>query len=431
MKLSTGLKWAGIVAALMALCFIGGNWLGSVLFASPEVIIAGEDDDGTGEVYVISPSDKRVNILLLGVDARNGESDDSSRSDVMMLASIDPQLKKVALISFPRDSRVSFSGGYHKLGEANYYGGVKLVAKVIEDLMKIKLDYYVRVDFTGFSAIIDAIGGVSVDVAQRMYKPTEDIDLSPGAAQTLNGRQALAYVRYRDYNQGDITRTEVQQQFLKALADKILQPASLTKIPTFIRIAHDNMTTDMGIREMLRLGSWGASFNSADIMTQTLPGYFYDERDEYDTLLASYWGVDEKAAATLLEKMFAGQAFTIVARANETKVIPSADYVAESEEDEDDEGEGEDSEADAAGDAAASADPLSGTAANEAGLSGEAGESELSLNPEEELSADQLDASDSDAPELPDILKIDEVPGITPAELEWQRMRLEEGDPAP
>jgi len=144
-----------------------------------------------------------------------------------------------------------------------------------------------------------------------MYKPTEDIDLYPGT-QKLNGRQALAFVRYRDYVMGDIQRTAAQQEFLKALADEILKPKTLTKLPTLVRQLDKHMDTDLKKSDMLRLASWAPGFSTDSIVTQTLPGYFYDECDEYGNLICSYWIADKKNLAGLLDNMLAGETVAVI-----------------------------------------------------------------------------------------------------------------------
>jgi LCP family protein required for cell wall assembly len=416
MKWKAIFKWTSLSVALVAVFFLIGQLVGNALM--PTITVTGTDEDASLESG-ISPDDKRVNILLLGVDARAGESDDSARSDVMILASIDPQLKKVALVSLPRDTRVSLNGSVHKLGEVNYYGGIRTTRRLIEDILKVKIDYYMRADFQGFSEIIDAIDGVEVDVAERMYKPMEGIDLQSGI-QTLNGRQALAYVRYREYSQGDIGRVAVQQQFLKTLAAHVLQPASLTKIPAFVRIARDYVSTDMGLKEMLRLGSWATSFQAGDILTQTLPGYFYDVRDSYGNLLVSYWEVDERQAANLLEGMFAGKSFVTVAQANNTVIIGPLQPAATKPEEL----------------AAPKTDIQTPEASAEKLPEGDASDLEDSdtvpVNSAPGLTEDNLGADPPAAEGTgAEIITLDDAPAISDEELEWQRARLEEAGDQP
>jgi len=279
---------------------------------------------GAGIAKISSPSEKtvstdastvadkaRTNILLLGVDARSGET--VSRSDTIILASVDPDLNRVAVVSIPRDTKISgsVSGGMDKINAANVVGGPELAVNKVEELMNEKINYYIEIDFEGFQKIIDTLGGVTINVDQRMYKPSEDIDLKPGL-QKLNGYDALAFVRFRGYINGDIDRTAHQQEFLKALGKELLQPSTIVKLPTLIKEARANVKTNLGLTDMLKIASWTPGFSSDGIIAQTLPGSFYDERNEQGILTASYWIADKGQTSTLLDKMLSGQTVAVI-----------------------------------------------------------------------------------------------------------------------
>ncbi len=257
--------------------------------------------------------DERCNILLLGVDARPGE-EKQTRTDTMILASIDPKLNKAAFVSIPRDTKIEINGGIEKINSANTFGGPDLAVEKVAELMDENIDYYVEMDFNGFAKIIDALGGVNIYVDQRMYKPSEDIDLRKGQ-QLLNGKQALGFVRFRDYAMGDIGRTEHQQIFLKALAKEIMKPKNIAKLPLLVREANRNIDTNLRLSDMLKMASWAPGFNSKSIIAQTLPGYFWDRRDAYGNLTQSYWVADKQKTNGLLEKMLAGKTVSVVSEA--------------------------------------------------------------------------------------------------------------------
>jgi LCP family protein required for cell wall assembly len=254
---------------------------------------------------------KRTNILFLGVDARSGET--KSRSDTIILASIDPSLHKVAIVSIPRDTQISgpAGSGLDKINSANVVGGPELAVEKVEDLMGEKIDYYVEMNFEGFKDIVDTLGGVTMNVDQRMYKPTEGIDLQPGT-QRLDGEDALAFVRFRGYVQGDIERTAHQQEFIKALGKELLKPATIAKLPSLMRDADKYVDTNLGLTDMLKMATWVPGFGSDSIIAQTLPGYFLDKRDANGVLTASYWVADTKQTGTLLDKMLDGQTVSVV-----------------------------------------------------------------------------------------------------------------------
>jgi LCP family protein required for cell wall assembly len=253
---------------------------------------------------------ERTNILVLGVDARPGEK--NSRSDTMLLVSIDPKLDKAAIISIPRDTRTEIKGlGTSKICAANFVGGPKYAVDRVEEMMHTQIDYYIEMDFKGFEKIVNTLGGVTIDVPQRMYKPAEGINLQPGK-QKLDGKKALAFVRFRDYINGDIDRTYHQQAFIKALAGEVLQPRTITKLPSLAKKMKQYVETDIGFTDMLKMASWAPGFNTDSIITQTLPGCFYDEVDSNGRLVNSYWLADKNATADLLENLFAGKTIAVV-----------------------------------------------------------------------------------------------------------------------
>ncbi len=181
----------------------------------------------------------------------------------------------------------------------------------MDEIIGEEIDYYVEIDFDGFKKIIDTIGGVDINVDQRMYKPTEDIDLKPGQPR-LNGRQALAFVRFRDYALGDIERTEHQQMFLKALGDELLHAKNIVILPALVKVGKENIDTNLRTADMLKMASWAPGFNRESIIAQTLPGYFLDKRDENGNMIQSYWVADQDKTEDLLEKMLPGQTVAVV-----------------------------------------------------------------------------------------------------------------------
>jgi LCP family protein required for cell wall assembly len=256
----------------------------------------------------------------LGVDARPGE--DNSRSDTMLLASIDPKLDQAVIISIPRDTRVNVPGSpLDKICTANFVGGPEYAVDIVEDFLGVDIDYYVEADFKGFEKIIDLIGGVSINVPQRMYKPSEGINLYPGP-QKLNGYDALAFVRFRDYLFGDIDRTAHQQEFLVALADELLQPKTIPKLPGLVKEARSFVNTNMGLKDIIRIASWAPGFSSSSISTQTLPGHFYEVYNEQGLMEQSYWIADRVDMTDFLDQLFAGKIVAVMSSAS-TSYMPA------------------------------------------------------------------------------------------------------------
>lgn len=205
----------------------------------------------------LNPADRlslKKNIIVMGVDER---SDDVGRSDTLFVVMFDSKTKAASLLSVPRDTRVRIEGhGWDKINHAYAYGGQKLTQKTVEELLGIKVNNYVMVDFKGFEGLVDAIGGIDIDVEQDMYyHDTWDgftVDLKKGR-QHLNGKTAIQYVRFRD-EEGDIGRIRRQQHFLMAVYDKITSADMLLHIPGLAKQLTSMVKTDMPLSDMIDIG---------------------------------------------------------------------------------------------------------------------------------------------------------------------------------
>jgi LCP family protein required for cell wall assembly len=165
-----------------------------------------------------------LNFLLLGSDSRG---DDRGRSDVMMLAHLDPSRDRLYLISLPRDLWVPIPGhGTNKINAAYAFGGAPLAVRTVQNLLKIHIDHVALTDFDGFFNLIDDVGGVTV--FNEIPSKNEDV-VFPRGDLKLDGRTALLYVRERyDLPRGDFDRAERQRLVVKAIVDKLASSQTLT-----------------------------------------------------------------------------------------------------------------------------------------------------------------------------------------------------------
>lgn len=257
---------------------------------------------------------QNINILILGTDQRT--KNEPSRSDVMILVNINPQTKKINLMSIPRDSRVEIPGhGYDKINSAfnsDYFndGGVKLSIKTVENMLGLKdgsIPYYVVVNFTGFEKVIDALGGVTIDVKERMvyYSWAGDvkIDLKPGV-QHLNGEQALEYARFRYDAYGDFTvgengevlgRVARQDELIKALIDQTKDIRTIWKFPTIAKTIGDAVQTNLTPSQIAKLVLLLKDDTSKDLITVNFPGK-PDYIDEISYVIPDYAKLKEIGA---------------------------------------------------------------------------------------------------------------------------------------
>lgn len=196
----------------------------------------------------------KKNIVVMGCDIRDG---DRGRSDTLFVVMMEPGNKGASLLSIPRDTRVKIDGhGWDKINAAFAYGGHQLTRDTTQQLLGIKLDNYVVLDFQGFKDLVDVIGGVDINVGKRMYyyDPYADfqIDLRPGV-QHLDGKTAMQYVRYRD-EEGDIGRIRRQQKFIMAVYKQITSKNIITRIPGVTKQIMSMIKTDLSVTEMAELG---------------------------------------------------------------------------------------------------------------------------------------------------------------------------------
>lgn len=207
----------------------------------------------------LKPSDRlnmKKNIIVLGVDER-AEEYDAGRSDTLFVVMFDSKTKSASLLSVPRDTRVRIKKhGWDKINHAYSYGGRELTQATTEELLGIKINNYVMVDFKGFTGLVDAIGGVDINVEKDMYyKDTWDgftVDLKKGM-QHMDGETAIQYVRYRDED-GDIGRIRRQQHFMMAVYDKISSAEMLLHVPGLAKQLTSMVKTDLPIGDMIDLG---------------------------------------------------------------------------------------------------------------------------------------------------------------------------------
>lgn len=222
--------------------------------------------------------DSRLNVLILGVDAGllpHGKKA-PPRSDTLMLASFDPDTKQISLLSVPRDTRVTIPGreGKDKINHAFAYGGVDLSIQTVSNFLDLPIRYYLQVNSDGLRRLVDAIGGVPIDVEKDMdyddYAGNLHIHLKKGF-QTLNGEQAEGYVRFR-HTDSDLARAARQQKFIKAAIKQALKPANLLKIGELFSIAMETVQTNIPLTVGLRYLPMVQAFQPDNITTYTVEG---------------------------------------------------------------------------------------------------------------------------------------------------------------
>ncbi|MGA7934521.1 MAG: LCP family protein [Kovacikia sp.] len=256
-----------------------------------------------------------VNILILGIDNSGHPHSQqftpatamAGNSDTMLLVRLLPDTHQINVLSIPRDTQVQLPGvGIDKINDANVRGGVPLAAQTVsQTLHGVPLDRYIRLDTEGFIHLVDALGGVAINVPRAMdyVDRTQqlNIHIAPGM-QLLNGQHLQEYIRFRHDEWGDIGRVQRQQEALKAILYTLLQPATISKLPKILQVAQENVDTDLSVGEMLAIAQFLAHTRAHSTNFVMLPGRF-SLPSEYPL---SYWIADPQATAPILARYFDG-----------------------------------------------------------------------------------------------------------------------------
>jgi polyisoprenyl-teichoic acid--peptidoglycan teichoic acid transferase len=264
-----------------------------------------------------------VNILLLGIKVVSSDLEDRGiayekqdvgydhlvnsfhgLSDSMLLLRFDPEKEKVSVLSIPRDTRVNIEGyGTRKINHANDYGGPALTAQVASELLGgVKIDRYVRVNVQGVEKLIDALGGITVNVPKDMkyndFSQHLYIDLKKGV-QHLDGNKTMQFLRFRYDEFGDISRVQRQQMLMRSAVEQTLKPATIIKIPKILSVIQSHLDTNLTVRELMALSNFASKTDRSHIQMMMLPGDFNDPNEG-----VSYWLPNEQRIRKLMTQHF-------------------------------------------------------------------------------------------------------------------------------
>jgi len=238
----------------------------------------------------------RVNMLVMGLDYRDWSEtpDGPSRTDSLILLTMDPQTKTAGMLSIPRDLWVNIPGYYEDKINTAYYtgeayqlpgGGPGLAVKTVEGFLGVPIHYYAQIDFGAFVKFIDEIGGIDIHVKEEIIVdplgPGNTVTLKEGV-QTLDGATALAYARARNTGHGDFDRSDRQQQVILAVRDNILNYYTLSKLisralPVYQELSA-GVKTNLSLRQALLLGYYVQKISPENIKRGVIqePEYVYE-----------------------------------------------------------------------------------------------------------------------------------------------------------
>ena len=310
----TFLKYAG---AVFALSFV----LVCAIYYCGHYFMSGSLRDANAFADIVE--NELGYVLIMGVDRRDG---DVGRSDTLMLAAVDEEQGRATLLSIPRDTRVEVGTyGYDKINHAYAFGGHEMTLAAVEKIVGVPVTHYVLIDTSAFERIVDAVGGVDINVEKRMHyeDPWDDngglvIDLQPGE-QHMTGAQAIQYVRYRD-GEGDIGRIARQQHFMRALLAQFLSPQVIPRLAAVVDEVKNAVETDLSTRQLLTLAKRMKDIEAGGMTMQMVigtPAYLGD---------ISYWIPD---LVETRKELFAGVGRELSERMREAAERDASAYRAD------------------------------------------------------------------------------------------------------
>lgn len=288
-------KTAFLVILLLLLSIFG--WLGASAYSNLGKIITQNQESGSPILSFLgnikpenlkNEADERINILLLGIGGSNHPG--GLLADTIMVVSLSPKDKSIAMLSLPRDLYVAIPGytsakinSAHSTGEQyknKSGGGPALMKKTAANILDLPIHYYLRIDFNGFIKFIDTIGGINLDVPKAIYDPYYPDEYMEGyepfsikaGYQSMDGQTALKYARSRETT-SDFDRAKRQQLILEAVREKVLSLGVLAnpkKMNDILKILGDHLRTDMQIKESEKFFSILKDVDSSKIINKVL-----------------------------------------------------------------------------------------------------------------------------------------------------------------
>lgn len=310
-KVKTKKNYIQIITIILVIVSIICMALWGIIYAVNYAII-GEDEklDENGNIITVSSSSKKkvINALICG---KNEEL-----TDTIIYLKYNVETGKIGMMSIPRDTSIVSNPTLSSVYKINYMyqsKGIMSLVNQVENMLDINIDYYLVFDASMLKEMIDAIGGVEVDVPIRMKYDdgSQDlhIDLQPGK-QVLNGKQAEGFVRFRHnndmtvgYPMGDVQRTEVQQDFIKSFISQVLSAKNISKIPDLINIGLKNTETNITAREATKYITDASKIDISGMYSCTAPGDLKDVGDKSSNWM-SFYILNKSEAKNIIKTKF-------------------------------------------------------------------------------------------------------------------------------
>ncbi|MDL2274005.1 LCP family protein [Oscillospiraceae bacterium OttesenSCG-928-G22] len=264
---------------------------GDPAIRGPEVSPDGTDEPNLEDLAPgvppdLTSEDRRPGVYTVLIFGNDG---DDLNCDTIMIATLDTKARKLGVVSVPRDTMVECRRSVKKINGAFAVGGVSNFKKELRQVLGFTPDFYIRINLESFIEIVDAIGGVEFYVPMDMNYDDADQDLHihyKEGLQPLNGQQAMEVLRYRQDSQkipgtnilpgySDIRRTQVQQEFIMAVAKKMLTFQNIFKVQEYINIYYENVETDLEVGNLIWFAMQAYDIGVNKFEMKTLPTYSY------------------------------------------------------------------------------------------------------------------------------------------------------------
>lgn len=258
-------------------------------FNNSSIDLSKKDSTSGINAEEIKKDGKSCNILVMGVDVGTPgatNADDPKRTDTLILAHYNAENKKINLISIPRDTLVEIDGKNQKINAAHAIGGVNYSVAAVETLLGIKIDYYGKINYEGFDKVINAIGGIDMDITRQMDydDPMQDLSIhfDKGTSVHLDGKKAEEFFRWRKntdgsgFENGDLGRIQNQHLFISKVMEKVKSPIIVIKIPSILAAIKGSVETNMDANEILKYGYIFATIDDAKFSMDTIKGDLKD-----------------------------------------------------------------------------------------------------------------------------------------------------------
>lgn len=242
---------------IMTLAMLAGSY-GVRIYSQTKVAVHKTYDNKVVKKKVVNLAEKKpFSVLLLGTDTGALGRSEKGRTDTMILVTVNPKANRTTMISIPRDTLSHVDStlytGVTKINAQYTYKDLKGAVDAITALFNVPVNYYALVNMSGLEKIVDAVGGVDVNVAFSWSDPFSDGTFTKGPAH-LNGQQALAYARMRHQDPtGDYGRQQRQQEVIAAIVSQALSATTLSNYGELMNSLADSLRTNLSFDELITL----------------------------------------------------------------------------------------------------------------------------------------------------------------------------------